>query len=208
MAYPETSYMQYTHGSNVNAHLKPITYNTMMNSTISNNSLSNNSLSNNSMVVQAGSTDSSAYMSRPHKTHDKSSSHKHKKHSQSTTYQAFEHSSSQQPLTSSVLAFDPAAKPAKHRKKKKNQEPQPDAHHNNNNNGGGGKDNLAIPIPQKTERTHDAPAHKHHHHKHHHRHSHRHSGHDMAQQSMPSVASQRLEGGDTAMAGYSSQTYG
>ncbi|KAJ1799292.1 hypothetical protein LPJ59_001929, partial [Coemansia sp. RSA 2399] len=139
--YPETNYTQYTHGSDVNAHLKPVTYDT---------------LSTCSMAAHAGSTASSVHTSGPQKAQGKSS-HKHQRQSQPSVYQAFEYSASQQPLTSSVLAVSSATQPAKPRRKKKHHE-----HHGTTNNS-----SLIIPVPQRAERAHDVPARQKQHHRHH-----------------------------------------
>ncbi|KAJ2726164.1 hypothetical protein GGI07_000803 [Coemansia sp. Benny D115] len=115
--HQEKSYLNYTHGSNVNAHMKPIQYET---------------LSNSSMVAHAGSTATSlaasSSTSRPLnqymatgsngtmaalKDGTKKSSRRqwthHAKPNATASYQAFDHSASHQTMTSSVLAQSTAA---------------------------------------------------------------------------------------------------
>ncbi|KAI9501242.1 hypothetical protein BX070DRAFT_254378 [Coemansia spiralis] len=139
LAYPEPNYTQYTHGSNVNAHLKPLTYNTVTNSPI---------------IAQTSSTaSSSAPLSRPHKTHSQSS-HRQQSHvPASYSYKAFDHSATQQPLTSSVLAFNPTPSSSNIKKQKQptshqNRLPQPSALYLYNSPNSSSI--ISMPVPQKT----------------------------------------------------------
>ncbi|KAJ1766601.1 hypothetical protein LPJ54_005207, partial [Coemansia sp. RSA 1824] len=130
----ETNYNNYTPGNNVNAHMRPMTY---------------DSMATNSLIAQPGTGLSSSLSHSPqkmlhgygapaaqkpqklHKSSEDSKSSKKRWSTQlplttvtgSTSYQAFDHSSSHQPLTHSVLAL-PSTAPA-HQPK-----PQQKAKHN------------------------------------------------------------------------------